>query len=74
MAGIFDFVLLHRQISVIDALGDFEPDPLCELVKLKVVLLGLNIHRVDGVVDSLKEFVHYLLDKKVRLVHDHGKH
>ena len=28
MAGIFYFVFLHRQVSVVDALGDFKSYPL----------------------------------------------
>jgi len=73
MVSVLDLVLLNSEVSVVDALRDFELDPLCELIELKMVLLCLNIHRVNGVVDSLQKLIHNLLDEEIRLVHDHGK-
>ena len=48
-------------------------NPFGKLVKLKMVLLRLDIHRVYRVVDFVQEFVHYLLNKEIRLVEDHRK-
>ena len=73
MVSVLDLVLLNSEVSVVDALRDFELDPLCELIELKMVLLCLNIHRVNGVVDPLQKLIHNLLDEEIRLVHDHGK-
>ena len=73
MVSVLDLVLLNSEVSVVDTLRDFELDPLCELIELKMVLFCLNIHRVNGVVDPLEKLIHNLLDEEIRLVHDHGK-
>jgi hypothetical protein len=68
MLSILKLILLIRQISIKDASGNFVFDPFSELVKLEMVLLGLNIHRVDRIVDFMQKLVHNLLNEEVWLV------